>query len=426
MKGPEVKSANSAETLEVDLLPSFFNLSDYSIPRELLLGVSLSLIGGCATPKITSPNESLEIAYYPEISLIDPTLEAKDFILVLAKDKQDLALLNQNAEFASAIIRQFSKDDPKKYVSLCLSSTESSFITADLWKDKKFRFPKTAIYNIDFDEDESVDPISNHTITLKDSWNHEIISNNASLNTPIKARIFVADGAGQQGEPTSFSAWTGALVSKLELRFPGLDLNVYALQYSVPASVEDSAIKVANSIYENLRDFPLLNDEKIILMGHSLGAFILSLLAHMAQKDSDISNKIQWNRVENLITLDLPFDATLGYQGPGSIIITPILTLAHFDPIIFPMLSGIFYPSAVDLLGRTEAYKIVQNPATKEKRIQRTYLSGEPVNFSVPGIDIDNNNSQFNHDPFLCHSGNQDRVVREQLIKLVLTTLEEK
>lgn len=256
------------------------------------------------------------------------------------------------------------------------------------------------------------------------------IPDNAVLEYPCHLRIYVADGAFQQGLPGSLSQWTQIMADSASRRFPDLSIDVTALLYTEYKTIRDSAETVAKFIRKDLKTRPLEADEEIILLGHSQGAFILSYLSKQAEAGEPFAKNLPWDRVNRLISFDLPFNVVKDYEGPWELPVDLVFLIARNDPLIFPLLSFIFYPAGNDYLGNSDAYKVVEKAGRKEYRVQRRMLDWSPVNPTVSGSEVDNYNNKFEHDPFLAptylkigESRDHNRIIREKLLSWILATL---
>jgi len=250
-----------------------------------------------------------------------------------------------------------------------------------------------------------------------------ILENWLDLSRPVKLRIYVADGAFRQGEAKTLSGWTQYLADTLEKRFTGLDVEVKVLRYSERRSIETSAEVFADLMRNDLTENPLEEDRQIVLLGHSQGAFIMSYLKHAADKGADFTHNIPWQNTIKVISVDPPLKVTEDYSGPVEWIVDPIFFVARHDLFVIPVLSSVFFPVGNDYLGNTSTYRYIKTPANGEVRIQRTNKDGTPVNPTVCGCNVDNYESNFEHDPFLSDSGERNRTARERIIKEILTIL---
>jgi hypothetical protein len=413
LRGPQTDS-------DIDLSANSLGTSNW---LKLNVGIpALLALGACTMPKMSCADELSQITpqTYPELKILkaerrtthlnvfcpDPSLgperaeEYKAFS-ILSANMLWLFQKNPNYIVMSADARGYL---PRIALEL---GDYTNLKTADLFLIKP---------------DNSTEG-KRLTAERVDEYDVTILPKNAKLERESALRIFVADGAYLQAEIGCMSRWTLAAAETLQKRLPGLAVDVKALRYREKTSIKNSARTMAEFIINDLKSNPLKDNEQIIFLGHSQGAFIMSFLSKCIETGEDFAKEIPWDKVNKVISVDLPMNVTHDYQGNWEFLIDPALFVARNDIILFPLLCEIFFPVGNDYLRNTDVYSIIEDGSDREFRIQRKMKDGSYAHPTRPEMLIDDHNHAFDHHPFLNSRGGQNREVRERVIKLILDAL---
>lgn len=437
MAGP-IKEQNSTNTTISEVtLTDDSELSNRTFPNrcgvltQLLTLLPLAFGASCTTPGLSHSEDIrlIEKLEYPELSVIDPDIADAQLIIFVPDQSIKPESIENYRQFVHQLAEELKRDGFDDEMICYLSSKLIDPIREAQILSSVKKISSTTLIVVSFDP-QKVDNTYPFTTKVEQYHNLSTIPETAVLEHPCNFRIYVADGAFQQGLKGSLSQWTQLMADSLERRFPELSIDVTALRYTEFRSIRNSAKIMARFLQKDLQDRPLQEDEEIILLGHSQGAFILSYLSKCAEAGEPFTKNLPWNRVKRAISFDLPFKIVEGYEGPCELPVDLVFLIARHDPIVFPLLSDILYPVGNDYLGNTDAYDVIRTAGHKEYRIQRNMLDGSLVNPTVAGSAVDNYENKFEHDPFLAslflhlfQTRDNNRVIREQLLELILETL---
>lgn len=399
---------------------------ELSLLQRLLIGTSLFtstvFSPSCTAPGIRSLDTEVNFEKFPEIALLDPTIERKTLMVITPANDATIEDKKKYRKVAIEFGEHLKNQDPNLIYDV-IDEPGLYNIRAKMYSMGNFENVEIGgVIRITCHKPSQ--PLDDHfriSAQLTDFSALSLFRSPINLARPFKARIFVADGAFKQGETASMSTWTKGVANVLQKNFEGLDLSVYALSYTERSSIRSSAKVLANLIVQNLEQQPLQEDEEIIFMGHSQGAFVLSYLLNTPE--NELPMNLPHDRIRGFISFDLPFNVIKDYDSYGYGIVNPLLFIARNDPLIFPILNSVFFPAGNDWLGNTTAYDRVKEPHPLEIRIQRTFMNGKPVNPTIAGSSVDDVNSQYEHDPFSVSYLPQSRIIRERLIRELIYLL---
>jgi hypothetical protein len=390
--------------------------------KQNLVIPTLMVIAGCTTPRLSDALELGEIPTpdYPEVHVLGKNKPPVHLNIFSPGPSITAELLPAYKECAEKIKELLETSD--KYLEFHISEVDVRDyvkpLAMELGTYKNIETANIIILDAPCRSDPSI-----ITAKIESPIKLDLLPETSKLLVDHSCRIYVADGAFMQGELGCFSSWVLLVANALEQRLPGLSINVQALRYAEKTSIKTSAKQIATMIEEDLLNNPLQPGEEILLLGHSQGGFILSYLANAAVNEEAYANNIPWGMVRRIINVDLPMNVTNDYQGNYELLVDPTLFIARHDILIFPLLCEIFFPAGNDYLRNTDAYDMIKNNAPNEYRLQRKSKDGHYINPTVPGGEIDNPNCQFEHHPFLSYRGYHNRQIREEVIKLIISTL---